>query len=997
MADSGINFNSLIESLSGLGSASANLADLAITGVRSNVLPLTDYSRFSNHILFGDAVRKFRLAERKIRDTYPIGLSAGDIASLSAENVYKVDQWRKEATGFELYVLDELGATGTITASATNQDGDVVPLVHVRRDTTNTITGSQTATITSISSQAHSFEDEGVEFVKQTAGSTNDNAVYAVTAEVSVNRAQKLKTWIPEILFDGDKNDVLEKILQAFGDLTDDIKVFIDQLANIKRISYDDYDRVPDKFLPVLASDLGVVLYQAAVNAGVRDFLTVSTTGLSNQEITHDIWLRILNNLWYLLKNKGNREVLEAIGRIYGVDHNLLKVNEYSIFNSSIPITVREEIDTPTLFSTGDVYVQLPTSVSAFDYDEAQNFTLQFRVSATAGYNTIFRHPLYSLHLDVPNGQAIFEVTGGTSAFTTVASTSAMIARKNEFTNVTVSRSGDLINIWITGLSGSGSGDNDSVIVASGSTAGAQNLNYDSSGGFGAFGAYFPGSGSFSGYIHEVRAWNTFLHENDIIEHTRNYLSTSILNSTASPNSAGYGSLQAHYKLRENVVLTGSYNWIVDSTTSNLTATPVNFNNQTSKRYKVFSNQQILSNMYPTSLDRDNDKVRQADPKKAISDPGSIGFNFEPINVVNRDIRSVKENLNVKELLGDPEDLYRQKYTGPIFEALADVLTRYGTIDNTFDSGTGATASSFNIVDVNTFIDAVDNFSNVLGGVFTFAKQFIPAKAHLLSEGVLIEPHILERPKHAREDYTLTAFTPTAFNINTHFIESDSAAVTAATTATFQGFKLGTTSTVVNASITSNEAIFPMQIADSINVPRFYQTRVGRFSPIKVQPEDVDSTDIDVTVTRLIISPTASPSAHDGFIDGGVQLLSRGKPFRTDTPSLKFEFPASSDGTNYFIAEIGDIDNGRGRIVSGQDTQFTTNIKSNRVQVLLKLSDGIRALSGDLNSLSGSIGIVPINITNLFNNKTQILRIAISNDNSLVDQITNQGGVKLTT
>jgi hypothetical protein len=65
-----------------------------------------------------------------------------------------------------------------------------------------------------------------------------------------------------------------------------------------------------------------------------------------------------MNNAMHLLKTKGTRETIESIGRIYGVDHNFLQTNEYSVFNAPTLVREIEEVDVPTLFSTGDVYVQ---------------------------------------------------------------------------------------------------------------------------------------------------------------------------------------------------------------------------------------------------------------------------------------------------------------------------------------------------------------------------------------------------------------------------------------------------------------------------------------------------------------------------------------------------------------------------------------------------------------------------------------------------------------
>ena len=72
-----------------------------------------------------------------------------------------------------------------------------------------------------------------------------------------------------------------------------------------------------------------------------------------------------------------------------------------------------------------------------------------------------------------------------------------------------------------------------------------------------------------------------------------------------------------------------------------------------------------------------------------------------------------------------------------------------------------------------------------------------------------------------------------------------------------------------------------------------------------------------------------------------------------------------------------------------------------------QLSDGVRALTGEERvsqsivdkTVSGSIGIVPIRITNLFNNETTIFRVGINSDSTkdteIIRQIQEQGGTTL--
>ena len=180
MADSGFSYDSLVASLSAVGASSGALISLSVTGQDERVLPLVDYGDFSQHIFFGDAVRKFNTSYEHILRYYPIGASGSDVSSLCAENIYKVDDFKKNANGFDLWLLDKLGTTGSssadinadpnVTVNATNQDGDLVPLIHIVRGAANSLTGSQTGMVDSISARAVNFEDLNLNVVDRTSG-----------------------------------------------------------------------------------------------------------------------------------------------------------------------------------------------------------------------------------------------------------------------------------------------------------------------------------------------------------------------------------------------------------------------------------------------------------------------------------------------------------------------------------------------------------------------------------------------------------------------------------------------------------------------------------------------------------------------------------------------------------------------------------------------------------------------------------------------------------
>jgi hypothetical protein len=124
-------------------------------------------------------------------------------------------------------------------------------------------------------------------------------------------------------------------------------------------------------------------------------------------------------------------------------------------------------------------------------------------------------------------------------------------------------------------------------------------------------------------------------------------------------------------------------------------------------------------------------------------------------------------------------------------------------------------------------------------------------------------------------------------------------------------------------------------------------------------------------------------------------------------PAMRFDFPASGNGDNFFEATIGNIAAGKGRAIKDKDVTFTTNLETGDVEFELRLSDGVRALTGEERvsqsivdrTVSGSVGIVPLRITNLFNHSTTVFRVGINSDSTkdtdIIREISDQGGVKI--
>ena len=123
----------------------------------------------------------------------------------------------------------------------------------------------------------------------------------------------------------------------------------------------------------------------------------------------------------------------------------------------------------------------------------------------------------------------------------------------------------------------------------------------------------------------------------------------------------------------------------------------------------------------------------------------------------------------------------------------------------------------------------------------------------------------------------------------------------------------------------------------------------------------------------------------------------------------KVIYYTSTDSTNDDIWELY-AENNEQDIIIITDYQKKGRGRSGNIEFELRLSDGIRSLTAIDNArqiyqnevditVSGSVGIVPIRITNLFNNQTTIFRVGINSDSNkdtdLIRQIQEQGGTTI--
>ena len=261
---------------------------------------------------------------------------------------------------------------------------------------------------------------------------------------------------------------------------------------------------------------------------------------------------------------------------------------------------------------------------------------------------------------------------------------------------------------------------------------------------------YIGDSGSdmpqfFSGSISEVRLWNKSLLEKTINIHTKAPYSYA-----GGTTSSFYDNLEVRFPLNTiyefetpgvstpNVYSSSNIAYIQ---TYQPSASLNNFGttNRAFREFEIHNSFEIpniganrlTSNkirLETAELDGNlNTKIRsekRANDYAPIDSP-KLGVYFSPVKPINEDIISDFSGLELDDLLGDPEDIYRDKYTA-LETAKKMYFERYDNLNNFFD-----------------YIRLIQMYDSTL---FDHIKSLIPHRAHE-TVGLLIEPHLLERAK----------------------------------------------------------------------------------------------------------------------------------------------------------------------------------------------------------------------------------------------------------
>ena len=139
-------------------------------------------------------------------------------------------------------------------------------------------------------------------------------------------------------LFEFDTNDKKgETIFQLYGQSFDRVKKYIDNIANMRNVTYDGINNVPDLLLKNLSDNLGLDSHNLFDEQNIEDTLYTrqdsvyggQSIGKNLIESEHEFYRRLLVNLSHIYKSKGTRNSIEFFLRFLGAPEPMIKINEY--------------------------------------------------------------------------------------------------------------------------------------------------------------------------------------------------------------------------------------------------------------------------------------------------------------------------------------------------------------------------------------------------------------------------------------------------------------------------------------------------------------------------------------------------------------------------------------------------------------------------------------------------------------------------------------------
>ena len=547
---------------------------------------------------------------------------------------------------------------------------------------------------------------------------------------------------IPNFITKDSENADFILFLDMIGTHFDLLWMYINRLSKMKELSEKSNVGILNEYIYNILKSFGWDVKRAYDSEFLweyafglyKDGTQKYSTSLS--DANNQIWRRILNNLPYLLKNKGTARAMKVVMACYGVPNSLLDITEYGgpinpLGVSTIDYTYEDKSSMVNLRNGSKIVVPWKAVPSTSDYPQSIEF--RFRPVINTDF-TILSGSNFDLSVDYTTeslGRIVFDINGNSSQSLEIPISS------DDFTNILINKTTSALNHIYDVYYKTSNGER----IYTTASINITTTDDWSSGDYIYFG------NNFSGSIDEIRLWSVPLEETHFDNHTLfpdaingNSISASTsdllfrldfesiknLNSTSSINNVAvnnllYGELYAtasgFYSATTYPYQYSSYDRVVTAKVPSFGfnfANKIRFEDQTSIYGSPISNGVDLSyKQRVTKKSFDNSPI----------DSNKLGIFLSPNKELNLDIIKTFGSINIDNYIGNPSDEYNYEY-----KDLSDLREYYFERINR---------------NINEYINLVKYINKSL---FDVLAQLAPVRAKV-AKGLLIEPHLLERSK----------------------------------------------------------------------------------------------------------------------------------------------------------------------------------------------------------------------------------------------------------
>jgi hypothetical protein len=699
---------------------------------------ITDYG-FANHIHFGSAEKRIDNFKKKlelIEVHTSSSLSLGNVTG-SAETTAVFDSKKRRVINsfdpFEHYLYFES------SSYASSSVGEFYSASWPKENSTSPYT------------LVHTSGSAATTWVTEWEGYAN---------LFDRNNRDRLVNNLPLHIASDTQNNPFLEFMDMAGQQFDEIYVYLKHFTDMNERSNKLSEGISKDIVREVAKTMGWEVHQGNDLMILPEYLLgkqpdgTSKYESPQEQVTEEIWKRILSNMPFFLKTKGTQRAMKGLLNCYGIPSSILRVREYGGPDKGTRVSheIKRKFTYALDFKSSE-YITVPWKDDGTSGIKPETVEFRFRSPKSKDQVILNQGTNWGVLLKDNGatddyGYLEFAISG--SSVETISSSllpfynddmwSVMLTRKLA-TGVDLTADTTSQNIKYELTTKQYDASREVVLFASSQSlttnTAATNAKFVADGTLNIGGS---GTGFYttklSGSLMEFRLWSEPLSQSVFENHV---LAPKSYNGNTTESF--YDNLVHRLQLNDNVTLdaTSSFADNSFSQTYNETGSAQSFSGN-QFRSLVDLEQLRIPNLGPSR--RNATKIRleetsitgplssnvrreQSSQDFAPIDSNKLGVYFSPTDVVNEDIMYSVANFDFDDLVGDPRDVYKDSYRG-LEHTQRKYWKKYSQTNNFWD-----------------YLRIIDYYDS---GIWDQLRKMAPARANT-SLGVLIEPNILERSK----------------------------------------------------------------------------------------------------------------------------------------------------------------------------------------------------------------------------------------------------------